>query len=182
MDARAGEEIRLLQYTGVLGAESTMVDLGAGSGQFALAVAHVCERVVAVDVSPVMLERLRQKLAARQLANVETIDAGFLSYEHAGGPGDVVYSRYALHHLPDFWQALALRRIAGMLRPGGVFRVWDVVYGFDAADAERRIEAWIAETMAADVDGAGPAPSLPSTCAPSTRRSPGSGFSYFDEM
>ena len=34
-----------------------------------------------------------------------------------------------------------------MLRPS------DVVYSFVPADAEARIEAWIAETMAADVAG-----------------------------
>ena len=41
---------------------------------------------------------------------------------------DIVYSRYALHHLPDFWKVMALRRVRAMLRPGGIFRLWDVVY------------------------------------------------------
>lgn len=153
MDAQAVEEIRLLRDTGVLGPKSTVVDLGAGSGQFALAVAEICERVIAVDISPVMLRQLKEKLESSQVSNVETIDAGFLTYEHAGEAADVVYSRYALHHLPDFWQALALGRIAGMLRPGGVFRLSDVVYSFEPADAQARIEAWIAETMASDAEG-----------------------------
>ena len=39
-----------------------------------------------------------------------------------------------------------------MLRPGGVLRLWDVVYGFEPAEAEERIEAWIEATMAADVE------------------------------
>src|SRR3954447_20006247 len=108
MDAGAGEELSFLHDAGVLARTSTVVDLGAGSGQFALAVAKVCRRVIAVDVSPVMLGRLREKLAADQVRNVETVDAGFLTYEHAGDAADVVYSRYALHHLPDFWQAIAL--------------------------------------------------------------------------
>ncbi len=152
MDAGAAEEIRLLQSTGCLGPRSSVVDLGAGSGQFALAVAPACERVVAVDVSPVMLARLVEKLEAGAAGNVEAIRAGFLTYEHAGEPADLVYSRYALHHLPDFWKAIALRRMAAMLRPGGVLRLSDVVYGFEPADAEDRIEAWIADTVAADVE------------------------------
>jgi SAM-dependent methyltransferase len=65
---------------------------------------------------------------------------------------DAVYSRFALHHLPDFWKAIALSRIAGVLRPGGVLRLWDVVYSFEPAEAERHIEGWITETMAADVE------------------------------
>ncbi len=153
MDAGAAGEVALLQAAGCLTAGSTVVDLGTGTGQFAMAAAEACERVVAVDVSPIMLARLREKLAGGAAAGtVETVDAGFLTYEHSGEPADVVYSRFALHHLPDFWKAIALRRMAGMLRPRGVLRLWDVVYGFEPADAERRIDAWIAETMSADVE------------------------------
>ncbi len=152
MDAGAHAEVALLQAAGCLGPSAVVVDLGTGTGQFALAAAQVCARVVAVDVSPIMLGRLREKLAAGTVTNVETVDAGFLTYEHAGAPADAVYSRFALHHLPDFWQAIALRRIAGMLRPGGVLRLSDVVYGFAPGEAEAYIEAWITELMSADVE------------------------------
>lgn len=131
MDARAAEEIRLLQDAGALRPGCSVVDIGAGSGQFALAAARVCERVVAVDVSPVMLARLGEKLGRDGASNVEAVAAGFLTYRHSGEPADVVYGRFALHHLPDFWKAIALSRIAGVLRPGGVLRLWDVVYGFE---------------------------------------------------
>jgi SAM-dependent methyltransferase len=152
MDAQAAEESRLLQDQGVLDPTTSVVDLGAGTGQFALAAAGVCRSVVAVDVSPVMLARLAEKIDARGLGNVRTVRAGFLSYRHEGPPADLVYSRFALHHLPDFWKAIALSRAAGMLRPGGVLRLWDVVYGFEPAAAERRIDAWIEETVSADVE------------------------------
>jgi len=153
MDAQAAEEIALLQDAGVLTPESSVVDLGAGTGQFALAAAEVCRRVVAVDVSPLMLARLVEKLDPSAASTVEVVDAGFLTYRHSGEPADVVYSRFALHHLPDFWKAIALGRIAGMLRPGGVPRLSDVVYSFEPADAEARIEAWIDETVADGVEG-----------------------------
>jgi len=152
MDAGAADEIRLLQEAGVLRPQCTVVDMGAGTGQFALAAAEVCRRVVAVDVSPLMLARLVEKLERGAVSNVEVADAGFLTYQHSGDPADVVYSRFALHHLPDFWQAIALRRMADVLRPGGVLRLSDVVYSFDPADAERYIEAWITQLMAEDVE------------------------------
>src|SRR4051794_15716848 len=134
-DAHATEEVGLLARLGVAGPGCCVVELGTGTGQFALAAAAVCERVVAVDVSPVMLGRLREKTAGRAPANLAVVQAGFLTYEHSGAPADAVYSRLALHHLPDFWKALALARIAAMLRPGGVLRLWDVVYGFAPGEA-----------------------------------------------
>jgi ubiquinone/menaquinone biosynthesis C-methylase UbiE len=140
-DADAVGEVALLGGLGLSG-DSVVVDLGAGTGQFALAVAHVCARVVAVEVSPVMLRTLRRQADEKEAANVEIVEAGFLTYEHRGRPADFVYSRYALHHLPDFWKALALDRIRRLLRPGGVFRLWDVVYSFEPDTAADRIEAW----------------------------------------
>ena len=141
-DADAAGEVRLLQSLG-LSRGSTVVDLGAGTGQFALAAAEAFARVIAVDPSPVMLRLLREKAAVRS-APLEIVEGGFLTYDHAGEPPDLVYSRYALHHLPDFWKAIALDRIRRMLRPQGMVRLWDVVYHFTADDAEDRIEQWCA--------------------------------------
>lgn len=142
-DAGAAAEVALLEDLG-LDADSTVVELGPGTGQLTVAVAPRCRRVVAVDVSAPMLGRLRGKLDGAGLGNVEVVHAGFLSYEHAGPPADFAYSRYALHHLPDFWKAVALARLRRVLRPGGVLRLWDVVFDFEPAQAEERIEAWCA--------------------------------------
>jgi hypothetical protein len=91
-----------------------------------------------------MQERLRGKVEASGHLNIERVSAGFLTYEHSGEPVDFAYSRYALHHLPDFWKALALVRLAGFMRPGAVLRLWDVVYSFQPGEAEQRIESWCA--------------------------------------
>lgn len=117
---------------------------GGDPGQLALAAARSFGRVVAVDVSPAMLGRLRTKLSDAGLGNVDVQSGGFLTYEHRGAKADVVYSRYALHHLPDFWKAVALERMHGFLVPGGVLRLWDVVYCFGPAEAGDRIEEWCA--------------------------------------
>ncbi len=141
-DANAAGELAALQAFG-LDENATVVDLGAGTGQFVLVATAAVRRVIAVDVSPAMLEHLRDKLRHRGVDNVECVAAGFLTYEHRGEPADLVYSRYALHHLPDFWKALALTRVAEMLRPGGILRLSDVVYGFEPAEAEAGLERWI---------------------------------------
>ena len=140
-DANAAGEVELLLDLG-LGERSEVVDLGAGTGQFTVAVAPVCARVVAVDISPVMVDRLRAKLDTAGFSNVEVVQAGFLSYEHSGSLADFVHSRWALHHLPDFWKAIALHRIRKMVRPGGVLRLSDIVYSFEPSEADVRIGQW----------------------------------------
>jgi SAM-dependent methyltransferase len=145
-DRKAGTDpagdVALLRDLG-LNESHTLVDLGAGTGTFALAAAPFCRRVVAVDVSRAMLTVLGERAARLGIGNVEDAQAGFLGYEHRGEAADFVYSRNALHHLPDFWKGLALARIAAILRPGGVLRLRDLVYSFDPSEAESIIGAWL---------------------------------------
>ncbi len=156
-DRKAGfdptEDLDLLRARG-LGHATTLVDLGAGTGAFAIAAASFCKRVIAVDVSPAMVDALRAGVAALELTNVECVQAGFLSYEHSGPPADVVYTRNALHHLPDFWKGVALTRIADLLAPGGTLRLRDLVFSFDLRDAEARIANWL-DSAAVEPSGVG---------------------------
>jgi ubiquinone/menaquinone biosynthesis C-methylase UbiE len=135
------EDLAVLSDSG-LGKESTVVDLGAGTGQFALRAARDFGKVIAVDVSPAMLKALRNRASELALDNLECIQAGFLSYEHAGPPADAVYTRNALHQLPDFWKALALTRIAALMRSGGVLRLRDLIYDFQPSQAEAVFTRW----------------------------------------
>ena len=123
------------------GRDGTLVDLGAGTGRLAAAAAPRFRRVVAVDVSPAMQEALRERTAA--FPGVECVRAGFLTYEHRGEPADAVCSRNALHQLPDFWKAIALRRVADLLRPGGVLRLRDLVFDFRPEEAGEVIGRWL---------------------------------------
>lgn len=145
-DRKAGmdptDEVALLRDLGLDGTR-TLVDLGAGTGTLALAAAPLCRRVVAVDVSAAMLTLLKAKAERLGIGNVECVRSGFLTYEHRGDPADFVYSRNALHHLPDFFKALALERISSILGPGGVLRLHDLVFSFEPRETERAIEAWI---------------------------------------
>jgi SAM-dependent methyltransferase len=151
MDAQAEAELALLSRYG-LGAGSTVIEFGPGTGQFTFAAGAHGARVFAVDISPPMLQRLGEKLAEHRLGNVELVQGGFLSYVHQAEPADFVYSRFALHHLPDFWKALTLQRFRDLLRPGGILRLWDVIYDFPLVEAHDRIEAWCA-TGGEEVEG-----------------------------
>jgi SAM-dependent methyltransferase len=122
----------------------------AGTGTFALAAARYCKRVIAVDVSPAMVSELRARAAGAEARNVVVVQAGMLGYAHAGGPVEALYTRNALHHLPDLWQAIALRRMAGLLVKGGTLRLRDLVFSYAAADAEAGIRRWIDATAVED--------------------------------
>jgi SAM-dependent methyltransferase len=140
-------DVELLRRHG-LTADATLVDLGAGTGILAAAAASHCARVVAVDPSPAMLA-----VARARGGGIECVEAGFLTYEHAGAPPAAVYSRNALHHLPDFWKAIAISRVASMLAPGGVFVLRDIVYSFPVEEAPDALEAWFAAAPARPEDG-----------------------------
>ena len=142
-DAEAAKEVDLLISLG-LDDGADVVDLGAGTGQLAVAAAATCNRLVAVDVSDVMLDQLRAKVAMRGITNIEIVNAGFVTYEHGGRPADFIYSRWALHQIPDFWKSLALTRMRRALRVGGVLRLSDIVYCFEPDEAEERLDAWCA--------------------------------------
>ena len=136
-------DIEILRQHG-LGDDSTILDLGAGTGRFSVAVAAYCRRVIAVDVSDPMTTLLRRRITDAGIDNVTVVQSGFLSYEHRGDPVGFAFSRNALHQLPDFWKGIALSRVAAVLAPGGIFRLHDLVFDFEPSEAQQRIPAWMA--------------------------------------
>ena len=136
------EDLDIFARSG-LGRASIMLDLGAGTGQFALAAARRFGHVKAIDVSAQMLQFLRDRAAEANLANLECVLAGFLTYRHDGPPVDGVYTRNALHHLPDFWKAIALERMARMMRAGALLRIRDLIYDFQPSESEKILGRWL---------------------------------------
>ncbi|MBN2084185.1 MAG: class I SAM-dependent methyltransferase [Anaerolineales bacterium] len=139
--------------------EDTVLDMGAGTGAFALHAAPLCRTVYAVDVSRAMLEYCRGQAAARDLKNIVFRQGGFLTYAHTADPVDFIVSSGALHHLPDFWKYIGLRRLARILKPGGRLYLFDIVFPGGEEDLRGQMEAWIGsmkeeagDTFAAEVE------------------------------
>jgi SAM-dependent methyltransferase len=152
-DDAAAADLELLLAHGV-GARATVVDLGAGTGRFVATIAPHVARTVAVDVSPAMLARLEERVAAAALTDrVEIVRAGLLGYQHVGAPADVVHTRNTLHQLPDAFKVLALHRVAGMLRPGGLLRLHDLVYDVTPDRFASLLAAWFDGAVADPVEG-----------------------------
>lgn len=137
----AEQDLEILRSHGT-DERATVLDLGAGTGRFTFRAAEVVADVMAVDVSPAMVEVLRHRVAEDDYDNVQVVQAGWLTYRHEGPPVDAVHSRNALHQLPDTWKAVALHRVAQMLRPGGVLRLRDLIYDCSPGDLEETLERW----------------------------------------
>ncbi|BDV43991.1 class I SAM-dependent methyltransferase [Geotalea uraniireducens] len=127
--------------------DKTVIDLGCGTGATALLAAAMFKTVYAVDVSHAMLERARAK-ADRNTRNITFVKAGFLTYDHGGEAADLVITKAAFHHLPDFWKQIALLRMNGMMKTGGQLYIHDVVFQFDPRHYAGKIDAWIARFAA----------------------------------
>ncbi|MCE5321706.1 class I SAM-dependent methyltransferase [bacterium] len=126
-----------------ISSESTLVEFGCGTGELSITAAALCRKVHAVDISQVMIDYAKSKAESRGVGNVEFHRAGFLTYEHADEPADIVATQLALHHLPDFWKVVALGRINDMLKPGGRFFLRDVVFSFDMKDYRQALDTWV---------------------------------------
>jgi len=136
------ERIKLLG----LDEKSSIIDMGCGTGAFAINAAGYYKKIYGVDVSKLMINHARKKADEASIENIEFHHGGFLTYEHKDEPVDGIVCSLVLHHLPDLWKQLALKRLAQMLRPGGKLLLFDVVCSFDIANFESSIEGYI-ETM-----------------------------------
>ena len=92
----------------------SVMDFGAGTGLLCGHVAPKVKRVVAVDISPAMLERLAQKVDLQ--GKVETICQDILK-QPLSEEFDLIISAMALHHVKDTEGLLSA--FAGHLAVGG---------------------------------------------------------------
>ncbi len=104
-----------------------ILEIGTGTGELALDFSPYCRKVIAIDVSPTMIMLAQGKATSQNKLNVEFQNAGFLTYEGTEG-FDAIITQLSLHHLPDYWKMIALRRIYNMLKDGGKLYLRDVVF------------------------------------------------------
>lgn len=88
--------------------DDTLLDVGAGTGRFAVPLARQVRAVTALDHSAAMLAVLQQRLLAEGVANVtplempwEAADAPLLAEPH-----DVVLAAWSLYRMPDILAAM----------------------------------------------------------------------------
>jgi putative AdoMet-dependent methyltransferase len=121
--------------------QSVVIELGTGTGAFAVHAAQRCASVYAVDVSESMLKFVQLRVDRAGLKNIVSCHAGFLTYDHKGALADALLTSMAFHHLPDFWKGIALNPMNSMFSPCGLLYIHDVI--FVQTDTETNISRWI---------------------------------------
>jgi SAM-dependent methyltransferase len=125
------------RYHDVLTAElpariESALEVGCGSGEFTRVLGERARRVLALDLSPRMIEAARERGAAQPHVEYRVADA--LTWPAPEGAFDCIASIATLHHLP-LREMLAKLRTA--LAPGGVLLVLDLVSDASPLDTLR---------------------------------------------
>ena len=110
-----------------IGADTRVLDLGCGSGDFTATLAAIARdgEVVGVDAQPSMLAEARTRARPNQsfvLGPIQALGALLPSPEHDAS-FDLVLSRSVLHWVPAVDQPTVYANAARLLRPGGWVRV-----------------------------------------------------------
>lgn len=110
-----------LQEAVALSPELSVMDFGAGTGLVAGQIAPLVSELVAVDVSPAMLEQLAQKPALQGKADIVCQD---ILQQPLDRRVDLIVSAMAAHHVED--TAQLMRTLFAHLRPGGRLALADL--------------------------------------------------------
>jgi SAM-dependent methyltransferase len=107
LHARHDEDPFFVRLRDDVTAESTVLDVGAGTGRHTLALAPLVRRVTAVDPSEAMLGLLKEDLAEQGIANVDAVQSEWMSA--AVEPADFVICSHVVYPIADI--AAFVRRL-----------------------------------------------------------------------
>jgi 2-polyprenyl-3-methyl-5-hydroxy-6-metoxy-1,4-benzoquinol methylase len=142
-DVSEDSDARARQALTTLGVKAgwRVADIGCGNGVLATEAALMGAEVDAIDISPAMLG-LAEIYARDRKARIRTQPAGLLSFAYQPNSYDLIVSEFTLHHLPDFWKAVAISRIFNALKPGANFYLRDMVFVSMPDGVDRDVEGW----------------------------------------
>ncbi len=118
-----GDRSPLVGMLALIDPDSTIADLGAGTGELSATLSPFVRRIVAVDASTQMLTAARTRLA--DASNVDIRHGELESLPIANAEVDAAVMSLVLHHVAE--PAKALGEAARVLRPGGRLIVVDMM-------------------------------------------------------
>ncbi len=122
---KSGDELPLAVKFAAPKPTDRVLDVGAGAGHMALAMAPHVKSVVLTDPVGAMLDAARGVFGNAGQTNAEFIKAAAETLPFEPATFEIVTSRLAAHHFENLEEAL--REIARVLAPAGVFILVDTV-------------------------------------------------------
>ena len=119
-DSHPQEAQRLLKYVPIEQGQ-TILDIATGTGLIAIPAAKISgnSSVIGVDISSVMLDQARKKIAAQNIKNLELIEADIELVEFAPQQFDLIFCCSALVYISNI--PAIIDRCYQWLKPGGCF-------------------------------------------------------------
>ncbi|MCK4937170.1 MAG: class I SAM-dependent methyltransferase [Methanosarcinales archaeon] len=106
-----------------LNENSVFVDVGAGTGYFALPAAARVSEVYALDILDEMVEAIRSRAKSDNIINLKPLRSDESSFPLAEKVADVVFMSNVFHELDD--HAKALKEVLRILKSDGILAVVD---------------------------------------------------------
>ncbi|MBI3537704.1 MAG: methyltransferase domain-containing protein [Chloroflexi bacterium] len=111
----------------------TMLDVSTGAGHTAFTFALYVAKIIAVDLTPEMLEQARKLAQERKIKNIEFREADAQQLPFTNNEFDLVTNRIALHHYADARKAIT--EMARVCKVGGVVALVDNIVPPDKVTA-----------------------------------------------
>jgi SAM-dependent methyltransferase len=108
-----------------IGTESSLLEIGCGSGKATRPLAERGFKVVCVELGPRLAQVARQRLD--QFAGVEVITSSFEDWDSGGETFDLIYAATAWHWID---REVRYQKAATLLKPGSHLAFWSATHAF----------------------------------------------------
>lgn len=135
------QDIRPIIFSRIDFKNTTVADLGAGTGYLALELAKYAKIVFAIDQSQNMLDQIKEKAHIHKIDNIYTLASDIQSIPFQSSQIDIVTMNMALHHMLE--PNLIIKEMYRLLNDKGTVIISDVMSHNGKWAIEEMHDVWL---------------------------------------